>query len=212
MSDQLFAKVFAEFDGKLTREELKVYQDKFNEFDINGKNGEKKKNLIFFFLNKGDNHIDIQELKKAQEKLGRAMTHQEVMTLMEAMATDPKLGITFRDFVVFQLLGKGIDVRSQEEGGGYGGDIPDVISTFVAAVEDYSVKSIKNFYEEKMRLAKLEKEREEMLKKGKGDDAKRKQKEKEELERMKREEEEKKAEEERKREAFKNKFAMFDKK
>jgi hypothetical protein len=36
MSDQLFAKVFAEFDGKLTREELKVYQEKFNDFDVNG--------------------------------------------------------------------------------------------------------------------------------------------------------------------------------
>jgi hypothetical protein len=148
----------------------------------------------------------------AQEKLGRAMTHSEVMGLMDAMATDPKKGITFRDFVVFQLLGKGIDVRSKDGEGGYGSEIPDVISTFVAAVEDFSVKSIKNFYEEKMRLAKLEKEREELLKKGKSDEVKRKQKEKEELERMKKEEEDKKKEEEEKRAAFKNKFAMFDKK
>jgi hypothetical protein len=36
MSDQLFAKVYAEFDANLTREELKVYQEKFNDFDVNG--------------------------------------------------------------------------------------------------------------------------------------------------------------------------------
>lgn len=48
----------------------------------------------------------------AQEKLGKTKTHQEVVDLMNQMATDPKKGITFRDFVVVQLLSKGIKIEN----------------------------------------------------------------------------------------------------
>lgn len=79
-------------------------------------------------------------------------------------------------------------------------------------VDEYTVSSIKNFFEEKQRLAKLEKEREEMLKQGPNEKKLREKKEKEELERIKKEEEKKKQEEQAKRDEFKKRFASFEKK
>jgi hypothetical protein len=193
--DKEFVKVFVEFEKHLPREEAKVLHEKFNAFDKNG-----------------DAVIDLQELKMAQEKLGKAKTHQEVVDLMNQMASDPKKGITFRDFVIVQLLSKGIKIEHNiGKEGGYV-DIPPVVSMFVKQVEDFSVSGIKNFFEEKNRLAQEAKAREELLKQGKSEEAKRKQKEREELERIKAEEEKKKKEHEAKRNAFKDRFANFDKK
>jgi len=194
--DKEFVKVFVEFEKHVSREEAKTLQDKFGLFDKNG-----------------DGTIDLQELKQAQEKLGKAKTHQEVVDLMNQMASDPSKGISFRDFVIVQLLSKGIKIEHNLGGkeGGYV-DIPPVVSMFVQAVEDFSVKNIKNFFEEKQRLAKLAKEREDLLKQGKSEEAKRKQKEKEELDRIKAEEEKKKKEHEDKRKAFAQKFSTFGQK
>jgi hypothetical protein len=139
------------------------------------------------------------------------------------MATDPEKGITLRDFIIVQLLSKGIKIDSKTGEKYKMGEIPALVTDFVKQVENFDVGSIKNFFEEKAKLEKAKKEREDKIeeerkkaKESKGmsfkEKLEREKKEKEEIERMKADEEKKKKEEAEKREAFKQRFTSFEKK
>jgi len=117
------------------REELKQFARKFNIFDEN-RNG----------------YIDLHELHQAQEKMGQPKTRAELNDLMNSMAKDPKLGISFFDFVTVQakLIGKemGGTPLNLVEVDGSSSFLP-ITQAFAQSISDYSVSGIKSFHESK---------------------------------------------------------------
>jgi regulator of protease activity HflC (stomatin/prohibitin superfamily) len=164
MSSQ-FIKVYVEYQKYFDKSEFDDFEAKFKTFDEDS-NG----------------FIDFFELKRAQEKMGKAKTHLELTEMMKSMATDPKQGISYRDFVRVQLKAKGID--------------PDTASPYKAStlemnfakeVTDFTVKGIKKFHEDQAKKFEAEKEQERMIKAEREERARR-QREKREAEEKKRRE------------------------
>jgi len=139
-----FTRAVAKYGEYFSRPEFKEFESKFCSFDENG-NG----------------FIDFFELKRAQEKMGNPKTHTELTSLMNEMASDPKQGISYDDFVKVQLKVKGIDPTTLAKTF----HPNDLQKMFVQEITDFSVKGIKNYHEQLAQAAALEQKNADMIRK-----------------------------------------------
>merc|ERR1712232_37478 len=191
MSAEAFILVKKEYEKYFTPEEWSVFEKKFAEFDQD-KDG---------FLNR-------EELKIAQQKMGKPKTHVELAEMIKTLASQPARGMSYRDFIRINLRAKDIDPDSAS--GGKLSTVPTLIETsFAECVTDFDVKKIKAMHEANISLEGAEDENVRRIREA----AKARQLVKEQkaaaAAAAKKKAEQEAAEKAAKRASFKEKFAMF---